>query len=76
MSPTNTSSVTKHTKEEGGDFSGSHLSEAKGAYKCPLLLAKILLGGGESCILSINLTLLYGGRILEVFVVFVCSFLH
>lgn len=32
----NTSSVTKHTKEEGGDFSGSDMSEAKGAYKCPL----------------------------------------
>lgn len=43
MSHINTSSVTKRTKEEGGDFSGNHLTEAKGAYKFPfLLLAKIL----------------------------------
>lgn len=44
MSHINTSSVTKRTKEEGGDFSGNHPTEAKGAYKFPfLLLAKILL---------------------------------
>lgn len=50
MSHFSTSSVTKHTKEEGGDFSGSHLSEAKGAYKCPLSTSSCqdtVGGGGE-----------------------------
>lgn len=62
MSHFNTSSMTKHTKEEGDDFSGNHLSEAKGVYKCPLLLAKILFDTHTHtqrfCIFSINSTLL------------------
>lgn len=44
MSYINTSLVIKHTKEEGGDFSASYLSEAKGTYKCSLLLAKTVFG--------------------------------
>lgn len=49
MSQINTSSVTKYTKEEDGGLDGNHMSEAKGASKFPLCLAKILFAKKKLC---------------------------
>lgn len=58
----NTSSVTKYTKEEDGGLDGNCLSEAKGASKFPLPLAKIFFAKKKTkpkiCVLRINSALL------------------